>query len=64
MFNALNLVYNEQRICKIWIGLKPIVILFTPEAVEVININLYVTRLMFNRWLTYNYDQLCYIRSF
>ena len=35
MFNAMNLIYYKERICKIWIGLKPIVVLFTPEAVEV-----------------------------
>lgn len=55
MFNAMNLVYNQQRICKIWIGLKPIVILFTPETVEVIEFNLYVKQPLDNSWLTYDY---------
>ncbi|XP_054163850.1 cytochrome P450 4c3-like [Oppia nitens] len=36
MFNAMNLIYYKDKICKIWIGLKPIVILFTPDEVEVI----------------------------
>ena len=35
MFNAMNLVYYKDKICRIWIGLKPIVILFTPAEVEV-----------------------------
>ena len=37
---AVNAVYGKERIVRMWVGMRPIVLLFTPEAVEVSCIHL------------------------
>lgn len=39
MGTAINLLFGEYKICKMWLGFKPFVILFTPEAVETVLTN-------------------------
>lgn len=39
MGTAINLLFGQYKICKMWLGLKPFVILFTPEEVETVLTN-------------------------
>ena len=39
MGTAINLLFGEFKICKMWLGLKPFVILFTPEEIETVLTN-------------------------
>lgn len=35
MLVSTPLIYGREKICRMWLGLRPFVLLFTPEAVEV-----------------------------
>ncbi len=41
MLSAMHNIYKNERICRMWIGLRPIVVLFTPESVEVFDFEIY-----------------------
>ncbi|XP_074600599.1 cytochrome P450 4c3-like [Brevipalpus obovatus] len=36
MLASTPLIYGKERICRMWLGLRPFVLLFTPESVETI----------------------------
>jgi hypothetical protein len=35
MLNSMNYIYKNEGIVRMWVGLKPIIVLFSPETVEV-----------------------------
>lgn len=39
MSTAIRLMFGEYKICKMWLGFKPFVILFTPESIETVLTN-------------------------
>ncbi|RWS12117.1 cytochrome P450 monooxygenase-like protein [Dinothrombium tinctorium] len=36
MLSSTRIIYGKEKICRFWLGLRPLVILFTPEAIETI----------------------------
>lgn len=39
MLASVNQIFVQEGICKMWIGMKPLVLIFRPDDIEVGSIN-------------------------